>query len=177
MVRYSTALIMFTACILLFSAASTPSFPSAALNANTAFLPSGPGSVKLGKLRLKAIGPIAIEFEMDAEIADVPSDGRVDRIVFHGFTVNGIPVEVDEYIAKFDVRKGRPARLPQPLRCRISTAGAGRTLVAGLVGSKDKWDVRGYVTVHASASRLGIRFRRKMSMPVSVTLENPLPFR
>jgi hypothetical protein len=173
----STSLFLSAAFVLLFAAHTIPADHPLLYTSNEHSLTADSGPVKLGKLKLRSIGPVAIEFEMDAEVIDVPRDGRVDRIVFDGFTVNGVPFEVDEHIAKFDVRKGTSARLPQPLRCRISTTGAGKTLVADLIRPKDKWDVRGNVTIHASASRLGIRFRRKMSMPVSVTLENPLPFR
>lgn len=134
-------------------------------------------SVRAGKPRIVSISPFNIEFELNAELIGIPRNGRIERLTFHSFTVNGVVFEIDEFLVAFDVKKDRPAELPAPLRCRIKMTDAARKLVRDAIDTKDKWQIDGTVKVYASARKLGFRFKRDINVPVSLKIDNPLPYR
>lgn len=143
----------------------------------TAADPSKQPTVRLGKPRIISITPSNIEFELTAELLGIPRDGRIERLSFQGFTANGVKFEVEEFIVPFDVKKGKPATLPTPLRCRIKMTDAARKLIRDALDSREKWQIDGVTTIHASARKFGFRFKRDLTMPVSMKIENPLPYR
>jgi hypothetical protein len=131
-------------------------------------------AVKLGSPAVAYVSLTGVTLGVTAEISSVGQQGRVDFLTFRDFTVNGIPVDIDEYREQFSFQTNTPVKLPKPVSIRIGGRGMAQAVYNELIGSKDKWAVAGTILVFGKFRRMGFDFKRVVPVRVSLDMPNPL---
>jgi hypothetical protein len=124
--------------------------------------------------KLLSISPLGVKFEAEMSIARIPQDGRVDFLAFHDFTVNGVPVDIEEYTASFGIRKNEPVVFPKPANIFISTPHIARAAWTEMRDSRPDWLVQGRVFVFGRFKRFGMTFKRVVPVDVAFSIKNPI---
>lgn len=130
--------------------------------------------VKFGKPEIADVSLSGITLELPAEIERLNQSGTVDFLTFHDFRVNGLAVEVEEYMESFEIKKGEKLILPKPFRIFISTK---ETLRMGLKEWRDKqkeWQITGRIFVFGKFKRSIFKFKRVIPVEINLTMENPV---
>lgn len=131
--------------------------------------------VKVPRPRVVDIGLTGITMEVTANISPPKQKGKVDFLMFHGITVNGIPLEIEEYRKPFDL-SGDPSKpLMLPVRAYIRNTDVLRAAYRELVDSKEHWKVKGRIFVFGRFKKFGFSFKRVI--PVDFELDVPNPVR
>ncbi|HZI20360.1 MAG TPA: hypothetical protein VEY09_17395 [Pyrinomonadaceae bacterium] len=124
--------------------------------------------------RVVSVGPLEVVLDVFVTVAPVEQGGRVERLVFEGVSVNGVPAEVDDYVSGFQLSKRAPVSLPAPLRVRVSSGGALRGVVSEILDRREVWPVEGRVYVCGRYRRFLMSFKRAVPVELRTTIANPL---
>ncbi|QQS34338.1 MAG: hypothetical protein IPM50_07175 [Acidobacteriota bacterium] len=131
--------------------------------------------VKVPRPRVVDIGLTGIILEVTTNISPPKQRGKVEFLMFHGITVNGIPLEIEEYRKPFEL-SGDPSKpLTLPVRAYIRNTDILRAAYRELVDSKEQWKVKGRIFVFGRFKKFGFSFKRVI--PVDFDLEVPNPLR
>lgn len=130
--------------------------------------------VDFSEPELAGVGLFGITLELDVRVTVFGQSGEIDFITFRDFRVNGIGVEIEEYRAGFEFKKGRTVELEEPVRIFVSTPGTLRGALEDLRDSKEEWPVTGRVFVFGKFRKLGFRFKRVVPVDVDLRIKNPL---
>jgi hypothetical protein len=128
----------------------------------------------VGKPKIDAVGFTGMTFEVGAEVTSSDESGKVEFLTFSDFRVNGITVDVEEYKAKFEFKKGDRIVLPQPARVNISTLNMARAARNELLDPKKKWRLTGTVFVFGKFKKFGFSFKRVVPIVIDTMVENPV---
>jgi hypothetical protein len=130
--------------------------------------------VQVPRPRVVDIGLTGIVLEVAPSISPPKQKGKVDLLMFHGITVNGIPLEIEEYSKPFDL-PGDPRRtLRLPVKAYIRNTDILRAAYRELVDSKETWNVKGRIFVFGRFKRFGFTFKRVIPVDFDIQIPNPL---
>jgi hypothetical protein len=130
--------------------------------------------IQLGDPELAQVTPLGVTLEVPIWISPVKQGGRVDSLTFENMVVNGVDVDVDEYLGSFDLPKKKRLRLPRPLRIFVSTPGLVGGALDEWVESKERWQVTGRVYVFGHFRKYLIKFKRVVPIEIDLEIQNPL---
>lgn len=130
--------------------------------------------VRFDEPEVASVGLTGIMLELGGEFIIYGQSGMVDFITFKGFKVNGIKVDIEEYKASFDFKKGETVKLEKPVEIFVRTTQALRGVLGEYNESKDKWKVTGRVFVFGRFNKMGFKFKRVIPVDVDMTIENPI---
>ncbi len=131
-------------------------------------------SVRLLKPKIAGIGLTGVTLEITAEMTPLDRSGGVDFMTFKDFRINNVPIEIDEYTAPFDFKKGEKITFAKPARISINTANLAKGVYKELVDSKEDWTLSGTVFVFGKFKKLGIRFKRVIPVEIDLKIKNLL---
>lgn len=130
--------------------------------------------VRVPRPRVVDVGLTGIVLEVTTNISPPKQRGKVDFLMFHGITVNGIPLEIEEYRKPFDL-SGDPSKpLTLPVRAYIRNTDVLRAAYRELVDSKEHWRVKGRIFVFGRFKKFGFSFKRVVPVDFDVEVPNPL---
>lgn len=130
--------------------------------------------VTLGKLEVDDYGIAGITLSAGAQISPIDQSGRVEFLTFRDFRVNGIAVDIEEYVHPFAFKKGETISLPKPARIFVGTLNLARAARNELTDPKQKWSVSGTVFVFGKFKKYGMSFKRVVPIKIDLTIPNPL---
>jgi hypothetical protein len=130
--------------------------------------------IKIGEPELTDISVTGITLEITAEIEGANQNGKVDFLSFEDFKVNGLDVEVEEYIEPFELKKDKTIILPKPVKIFISAGQTLRGAYKELKDSKTEWTVSGRVFVFGKFKKFGFNFKRVVPIEINLKIENPV---
>jgi hypothetical protein len=131
-------------------------------------------AVHTGEPEVVDVSLNGITFELPAEFTTTGQSGKVEMVSFHDLKVNGIKVEPEEYIHKFEFRKGEKVKVPQPIRIFIPASGLVRAAWQEMAEKRVEWIVTGRVFVFGKFKRYGIHHKRVVPIDLNLTTKNPL---
>jgi hypothetical protein len=130
--------------------------------------------VKIGEPEIAEISLKGIIFEVSAEISGLEKSGTVDFLTFHNFSINDLPVKVEEYKESFSFNKNQTIILPKPARIFLDTAQTLRGALKELKESKKEWRITGRAFVFGKFKKLGFNFKRVVPIEINIKIKNPL---
>ena len=133
-----------------------------------------PAVVKLGEPDVTDVSLTGITFELQGEITSLTQSGKVDFLTFHGFEVNGIPVQIEEYAFPFTFRRNEPAALPMPATVFLPTSTILKAAWQEMQESQKEWIVTGRVFVFGKFRKYGFHHKRVVPVDINVRIGNPL---
>ncbi|HQZ82510.1 MAG TPA: hypothetical protein PLR83_04765 [Pyrinomonadaceae bacterium] len=116
----------------------------------------------------------AIKFELQASVR-AERAGTIEKIRFERLTVNGIPVEVNEFTAAFDLVANEMIELPERFSASVSSLRAANAVWLELTDPKKEWRVMGTAFVFGRFKRFGMTFRRAIPVEFDLSVKNPIP--
>ena len=131
-------------------------------------------AVRLLKPKIASVGLTGVTVEVIAEMTPLDRSGSVDMMTFKDFRVNNIPIEIDEYNAKFEFKKGEKITFVKPARVSINTANIAKGAYKELVDSKEDWIISGTVFVFGKFKKFGIGFKRVIPVRIDLKIKNLL---
>ena len=131
-------------------------------------------SLIVREIKLDDIGLTGITMSVTGEANAAGETGQVERLMFHDFQVNGIPVKVEEIEVPFTLNKAGPTILPRPLKIFIPTQNLLKASWSELNDPKKEWTVTGRVFVFGKFKKFGLSFRRAIPVDVNLIIANPL---
>jgi hypothetical protein len=131
-------------------------------------------SVKLGEPEVVDFGLYGATFEIGAEISSFQRSGKVDFLMFRGFRVHGIPVEIDEYQHPFSFKKKSPVVMPKPIRVSFSVKDLPKAAYKEIFAAEDELPITGTVFVFGKFKKMGFEFKRVIPIKVDLKIKNPL---
>ena len=130
--------------------------------------------LKIGEPEIVDIELAGVTFELPAEFTAPNQSGKVERITFHDIRVNGIALQSDGYLYKFEFRKGEKLTLPKPVRFFLPAYGVAKAAWQEVTESRAEWKVTGRVFVFGKFRRLGFYHKRVVPIDLNLTIKNPL---
>jgi len=130
--------------------------------------------IQLSKPKLSTLGLLAASIDVGADMVSTKQNGTVDMLTFQDVRVNGVAIEVDDYIATMPVKKGVRSTLPKPVTARINLAGAAKTALKELTDSRSQWSITGTAFIFGKFKKLGFSFRRVIPVKIDILVKNPL---
>lgn len=115
-----------------------------------------------------------LTIDLFATLKDVQTAGRVDFLTFQDFRVNGIAVEVEDYVHAFSLRKNEPVRLPKPIRIFVPSQRVLQAAWSQINAPTATWTITGRVFVFGRFRRFGISFKRVIPVDINIAIKNPL---
>lgn len=131
-------------------------------------------AIDIGEPEIVDVSLSGIIFELSAEFMTTSQSGKVDMVLFHDLRVNGIKVEPEEYIHKFEFRKGEKVIVPNPVRIFVPASGLVKAAWQEMTKERDNWTVTGRVFVFGKFRRYGFYHKRVVPIDLSLTIKNPL---
>lgn len=131
-------------------------------------------AVKLQDPDLVDVSLTGVTFDITAEIRAFAQSGKVDFLIFHDFRVNGLDVEVDEYRANFEFKKGETVLLPKPARLFLGTGQVLKAAWKEMTESKKEWRITGRVFVFGKFKKVGFNFKRVVPVDIDLRIKNPV---
>jgi hypothetical protein len=131
-------------------------------------------AVNPGNPTLKQIYPLALAFNLPIEMTVYRQNAKIDFLSFKNFRVNGIAVNIDDYMQAFEVKKDKQFSLEPPLSIYVPTIGALSAAIGEWTNSKPEWDVSGTVYVFGRFKKIGFSFKRVVPVDVNLRIRNPL---
>lgn len=131
-------------------------------------------AIYIGEPEIVDVSLSGIIFELPAEFMTTSQSGKVDMVLFHDLRVNGIKVEPEEYIHKFEFRKGEKVIVPNPVRIFVPASGLVKAAWQEMTKERDNWTVTGRVFVFGKFRRYGFYHKRVVPIDLSLTIKNPL---
>lgn len=132
------------------------------------------GAVRFGIPEQVEISPTALVVEVPVFVNAVGVGGRVDRIDFADFAINGVPFAIEPYDASFDLPEEGSTRLPRPLRLRLDFASAAPGVLEETLYPSDQISLTGRATVEGTFKKWIFSVHRAVEIPVEATGRNPL---
>lgn len=129
-------------------------------------------AVKASKPGIAEVSITGATFSFDIVLNSPEQSGRIDLLSFYDFTVNGIPVEIEDYRHSFAFKK-EPAKLPEPVRVFVPTHRLIHAAWLEMRDSKRQWEVSGRVFVFGRFRRLGFYHKRVVPIEVRFLIDNP----
>jgi hypothetical protein len=130
--------------------------------------------VKVPRPRVVDIGLTGITLEVITEITPPKQRGKVDFLMFHGITVNGITIEIEEFRKPFELSGDPSKTLTLPVRAYIRNTDVLRAAYRELVDSKENWNVKGRIFVFGRFKKFGFTFKRVIPVDIELDVPNPL---
>lgn len=96
-------------------------------------------------------------------------------ISFHDLKVNGIKVEPEEYLRKFEFRRGERTIVPTPVRIFIPASGVVKAAWQEMTNVQEDWKVTGRVFIFGKFRRFGFYHKRVVPIDFDLTIKNPFP--
>jgi hypothetical protein len=131
-------------------------------------------TVTLGEPSIVEFGLSGLTFEVSAKIASLEKSGKVDFVAFRGFTVGGIPVEIEEYKHPFKFKKGHSTPLPVPARIFVRSTNLARAAFKEMVESEKEWPIAGTAFVFGQFKMFGFSFKRVIPVAIKINIPNPI---
>lgn len=141
------------------------------INTHTA---ASDAAVNIGEPEVVDVSLSGITLELPAELTTSAQSGKVVMVSFHDLKVNGIKVEPEEYVHKFEFRKGEKVKVPQPVRIFVPASGLVKTAWKEMTETRAEWIVTGRVFVFGKFRRYGIHHKRVVPIDLNLTIKNPL---
>ncbi|HEX6125770.1 MAG TPA: hypothetical protein VFZ23_10410 [Pyrinomonadaceae bacterium] len=135
---------------------------------------AGDAAVRVGDPVLTDVSLSGVSFELPGEVTSIAQSGKVDFLTFHDFQVNGVPVEIEEYVFPFSFRKNEVVTLPRPAKLFLPTAGILKAAWKEMHETTDEWTVTGRVFVFGKFRKYGFHHKRVVPIDVSLRIKNPL---
>jgi hypothetical protein len=129
--------------------------------------------VKLGEPKLRSIALSGASIELPAEITSHSQTGRIEMVAFYNITVNGLAVEIDDLVHRFDLKKNVPVELPAAT-VRIGAIASAKGSFRELTDGKTEWRVKGTAFVFGRFKRFGLTFKRVIPVDLDLVIPNPL---
>jgi hypothetical protein len=130
--------------------------------------------VKIGEPEVADIELAGITFEFPAEFTAPEQSGKVDRIAFYDIRVNGIAVQSEGYLYKFEFRMGEEIALSKPVRFFLPAYGVVKAAWKEVTESRAEWQITGRVFVFGRFRRYGFYHKRVVPIDLNLTIKNPL---
>jgi hypothetical protein len=131
-------------------------------------------SITVGDPQVSNVSISGVTIAIAGELGAAGFDGRVERLMFRDFRINGIAVEVAELNEPFTIRKRGKTTLPAPASVFISTPSLISSAWKEITDSKVDWTVTGRIFVFGKFRRFGFNFKRVVPVDVRLTVKNPL---
>jgi len=135
---------------------------------------ASPVTVEMGSPVLSSVSLEGIVFEVDGAVVVEGRKGKIDFLAFHGFTVNGLPVEIRDHFHSYEFREGDTINLSEPIEIVVGYRSAVRAAVNEVRESEDEWDVSGTVFVFGRFRWSLFTFKRVVPVNVRFKVPNPL---
>lgn len=129
--------------------------------------------VEILRISVADVGLSGLSLFVDATLKTSRS-GQIDLVAFRDFTVDGVPVTVEEYGQKLSVSRNIVLRLPKPVIIHLSTANMARAAYKELTSSKRNWEIKGTAIVFGNFRKFAWTFKRAVVVSVSISMPNPL---
>jgi type II restriction enzyme len=130
--------------------------------------------VKIGPPQVARVTPLGVTLEILLTVNPVKQGGRVERLRFENVKVNDTDVDIDDYVAAFDLPGKKPLQLKYPVRVFVSAPGALANVVGNIWREKETWPVSGRVYVFGRFKKFLLKFKRVVPVDFSLTIPNPL---
>jgi hypothetical protein len=131
-------------------------------------------SVLIGPLSIVDLGWSGLTVEINGSLSAIQQSGRVDFITFRDFTINGVPVDVQEYCHSFPLKRGVSTSLPKPAQALIRTSSLAKAAFKEIIGTKEEWAISGTALVFGRFNKYGMSFKRVVPVNVRLTIPNPV---
>jgi hypothetical protein len=131
-------------------------------------------AISIAEPYLVDVSLTGLTFDLFATLTDVRAAGHVDFLTFHDFRVNGIPVEVEDYVHAFRLQKGELVRLPRPIRIFVPSQRILQAAWHEVNSPAADWTVTGRVFVFGKFRKFGIQFKRVIPVEIDIAIKNPL---
>ncbi len=135
---------------------------------------TSPVAVRMGGPVLSSVSLDGIVFEVDGTVVVEGRKGKIDFLAFHGFTVNGLPVEIRDHFHSYEFRDGDTIDLLEPIEIVVGYRSAVRAAVNELRESEEEWEVSGTVFVFGRFKWSLFTFKRVVPVNVRFKVPNPL---
>ena len=124
--------------------------------------------------QLVSAGLTGVTLQIGGTLISKEQSAEIDFLMFRDVRVNGVDVFVEEYDAKFDLRRGRPQRLPRPAIIFLPTTQMMKAVWNEMVESKKMWRVTGRVFVFGKFRKYGFGHKRVVPIDFDLTIGNPM---
>lgn len=131
-------------------------------------------AVHVGDPELVDVSLTGITLQLPAEFTTSNQSGKVEMISFHDVKVNGIKVEPEEFVHKFEFRKGERTVVPKPVRIFVPASGVVKVAWQEMMDARQEWNVTGRVFVFGKFRRYGFYHKRVVPIDFDLTIKNPL---
>ncbi len=131
--------------------------------------------VKIGKPRNFTLTTAGASFEIPLSVNIFKSGGRIERVSFENVQVNGLKMQVEDFIEVFDFEKGLDMPFPRPLKVKIHLSDTARSLFS-LKPSIRNFEVAGRVMVFGTFKKLGFKFKRAIPVDLKFKVKFEMPF-
>lgn len=131
-------------------------------------------AVQIGDPQLTDISLTGITLELPADFTAKYQSGKVEMVTFHDVSVNGIKVEPEEYVHRFEFKKGDKVIVPHPIRIVIPASAVVKAAWKEMSESKAEWSVTGRIFVFGRFRRYGFYHKRVVPIDVDLKIKNPL---
>lgn len=131
-------------------------------------------AVQIGDPELAEVSLTGITLELPAEFTAKYQSGKVEMITFHDVKVSGIKVEPEEYVHRFEFKKGDKVIVPHPIRIVIPASAVVKAAWQEMAESKADWVVTGRIFVFGRFRRYGFYHKRVVPIDVDLKIKNPL---
>jgi hypothetical protein len=129
--------------------------------------------VVVGRPNVSNISISGVTLAVSAELRSAGYEGRVDRVSFRDFTVNGLAVEVRDLESPFDIEKTGTTVLPGPATIFLPASKVLRGAWSEVTNSKNEWTVNGLILVFGKFKKFGFSFKRVVPVDVQLRIKNP----
>lgn len=131
-------------------------------------------AVHVGDPELVDVSLTGITLELPAEFTAAHQSGKVEMITFYDLKVNGIKVEAEEYLHKFEFKKGEKVIVPKPMRMFVPASGVVKAAWKEMTDAREEWTVTGRVFVFGKFRRYGLYHKRVVPIDFTLTVKNPV---
>ena len=130
--------------------------------------------ITFGDAHVVSVSPLGVTIEIPMVVRVVKAKGRVDFLTFYDMTINGRPVEVDDYNDSFDMPNDHPLTLRRPLTVFVGTTSVLSGAVEDFRQPKETWPVTGVVYVFGQFKKWIFKGKRVVPVELDLRMRNPL---
>ncbi|MEO8647684.1 MAG: hypothetical protein ABI539_00820 [Acidobacteriota bacterium] len=105
------------------------------------------GSVRTTEADLTDVSLSGITLEIAAELSGIDAKGRVDRIAFHDFRVNGIEIDAADISTPFEIDRRSVLLLPEKIRLIVPFSNVFKAALREVRTAEEPWRVTGRIFV------------------------------
>ena len=131
-------------------------------------------AIHIGEPEIVDVSLSGITLDLPAEFTTSNQSGKVEMVTFHDLKVNGIKVEPEEYLHKFQFRKNEKTIVPQPVRIFVPASGVVKAAWQEMTDNRDEWMVTGRVFIFGKFRRYGFYHKRVVPIDLNLAIKNPL---